>query len=181
MITTIIYTPNFIRDPDEDFRLLWIHLHWIHHDKVPRQEYYCNDVDAPYTYGKGAGERTYQVQPWHPILQRIRDQVQALTGEVYETCFVNGYNDEKDQLGWHADNSPEMDNTRSIAIVSLGAEREIWFRKNGEPAAIEKLRLENGSLCLMQPGMQDTHEHRIPKSDRVCGPRISLTLRGFIK
>jgi hypothetical protein len=32
----------------------------------------------------------------------------------------------------------------------------------------------------MLPGMQDTHYHRIPKSDREVGPRISLTFRGYV-
>lgn len=181
MTIPIQYHPNFIPTPDDLFRLLWIHLTWVRHDKVPRREYYSNDFDLPYTYGKGAGERTYEVQPWHPIMLDIRSQVQTLTGEVYETCFINGYDDGSDQLGWHADNSDEMDDRRSIAVVSLGAEREIWFRSNEEPKVIEKLKLGNGSLCLMNPGMQDTHQHRIPKSSlNECGPRLSLTFRGFV-
>jgi alkylated DNA repair dioxygenase AlkB len=97
----------------------------------------------------------------------------------FDVVFLNGYKDQSDQLGWHADDSPEMDDNRSIAIISLGAEREIWFRKNGE-TLIHKLLLENGSVCLMLPGMQDTHQHRIPKANHAVGKRISLTFRGTI-
>ena len=32
----------------------------------------------------------------------------------------------------------------------------------------------------MGAGLQDTTQHRIPKSDRVCGKRISLTFRGYV-
>ena len=45
---------------------------------------------------------------------------------------------------------------------------------------IEKLLLGHGSAAIMAPGMQDTHEHRIPKSSRQCGVRISLTFRGYV-
>ena len=72
-----------------------------------------------------------------------------------------------------------MDDGRPIAIVTLGAEREIWFCPNEDRADISKVLLEHGSLCVMAPGMQDTHLHRIPKAGFECGPRISITFRGY--
>jgi hypothetical protein len=85
-------------------------------------------------------------------------------------------------------------------------EREIWFRpsichvckaKIGEkhgiicsvgidefkpnPLDVQKLELENGSMVIMPPGMQDTHQHRIPKASFMCGKRISLTFRTYVK
>lgn len=159
---------------------LWLGLDW---KAVAgnRLEYYCNDFDKTYTYGQKDYARVYEVQPYHPMITYLRDLLEQHTKQKFEVCFLNCYRDGKDQLGWHADDSPEMDDERPIGIISLGAEREIWFRQNtgGEPA---KLLLENGSLCLMQPGMQDTHQHRIPKSHlAVCGPRISLTFRGYVE
>ncbi len=41
--------------------------------------------------------------------------------------------------------------------------------------------VEPGSLFIMPPGMQHTHEHRIPKGDRAMGGRISLTFRRFLE
>lgn len=72
-----------------------------------------------------------------------------------------------------------MDDNRPIAIVTLGAEREIWFRERGNDDSRESLVLTHGSLCLMAAGMQDTHDHRIPKAGFECGSRISLTFRGY--
>jgi alkylated DNA repair dioxygenase AlkB len=72
-----------------------------------------------------------------------------------------------------------MDDKRPIATISLGVEREIWFRPNNS-TDITKVLLGNGSLCLMLPGMQETHQHRIPKAPFHCGERISLTFRGYI-
>lgn len=175
----ITYISKFIPNPNVHFKTLWEELDWIHHDKVPRREYYCNRWDEPYTYGKGEFARTYQPQTEVNAIINIWWVVERKLAADFDICFLNGYEDSSDQLGWHSDDSPEMDDTRPIAIVSLGAERDIMFRKK-DSKEVERLKLENGSLCLMQPGMQDTHQHRIPKAGFECGPRVSLTFRGFV-
>lgn len=178
----IEYYPNWLLTPNSAFRALREELNWVRHDKVPRSEYYVNDVNVPYTYGVKDFARTYQPQPSHNIINQMRRDLHAAGHGPYEVCFLNMYEDGSDQLNYHADDSPEMDDARSIAIISLGEEREIWFRPQTEKTPVTKLRLGHGSLCIMKPGMQDTHFHRIPKSDRhVCGPRISLTFRGYVQ
>jgi alkylated DNA repair dioxygenase AlkB len=205
----IEYYPNWVKDPDGAYKALREELAWVRHDKVPRSEYYSNLHDVPYTYGMKDFARTYQTQPWHPVMEQFRqDLADAKYEGPHDVCFLNMYEDGSDQLGNHADDSPEMDDARSIAIISLGAEREIWFKLQPQVIAarmekflsenwgleadvydmyedklkvVTKLRLGHGSLCIMKPGMQDTHFHRIPKSDRQnCGPRISLTYRGYV-
>lgn len=181
MNAPIKYWPGFVEDPAFVFGVLWNDLEWVHRDQTPRIEYYCNVAGTPYTYGRGAGQRTYEAQPWHPVITAIREGAEKIAGCRFEVCFLNGYRDGSDQLGWHADDSPEMDDERPIAIVSLGARREIYFRPQDDKLAVEKLWLDSGSLCLMLPGMQNTHFHRIPKSSvQNCGPRVSLTFRGLV-
>lgn len=159
---------------------------------VPRMEYYINTVGVPYTYGRGDFARTYQPQPEIGTIDFIRHRVERMAGAKFEVCFLNRYLNQSDHLGWHADDSPEMDDARPIAIVSFGVEREIWFRRklprvvNGNdleelPPTITKVLLQHGSVCIMRAGMQDTHEHRIPKCGRQCGERISLTFRGYVR
>jgi alkylated DNA repair dioxygenase AlkB len=161
------------------FDILWNELDWEHRE-APRLEYYCNDIPNPYTYGKGAGERTYLPRPWHEKMIGIQEQLEEMLNSKFEVCFVNGYRDGKDQLGWHADDSPEMDDARPIVVVSFGATREIWTRDNVTREVV-KYPLEGGSIFVMPPGFQDTHQHRIPKSDKIdCGPRLSLTFRGYV-
>lgn len=155
-------------------------VEWVQRERTPRQEaFYCkHDVD--YTYGSGAGERTYS--PNLDIPDRLRDVwafAEALSGTKYEACFLNRYDNEREHLGWHADDSGVIDDSRPIAVISYGAERELWFREN-TGGDVEKLLLENGSMLLMHAGMQDTHQHRIPKHHAKCSTRISLTLRGLI-
>ncbi len=168
------------------FEQLRDELRWVRHGTTPRMEYYVNKIKVPYTYGKEEFARTYHPQPEHNAIECVRVAVEMYTGVEFEVCFLNRYVSAQDHLGWHSDNSPEMDDERPIAIVSLGAEREIMFRDipfhngidyRGMPA--ERHLLTAGSLCVMAPGMQDTHQHRLPKSGRQCGERISLTFRGY--
>lgn len=173
------YIPDFLPEPTQAFNTLWQDLAWQRRGSTPRREYYANDVEVPYVYGKGAGVREYLPQPWHALMRDIQERLQAHCGCRFEVCFLNGYENQSDHLGWHADDSPEMDDDRPIAIVSLGVAREIWFCPQNNTKDVQKLLLQPGSLCLMHAGMQDTHYHRIPKAGFLCGERISLTFRGY--
>jgi alkylated DNA repair dioxygenase AlkB len=179
--TSVIYIPGAIRDPDWYFSELMENLEWVQMGNTPRKEYYCSLHGKPYTYGSGRGVRTYNPQPWVPALSVLRGLSEHFSLAKQEVLFLNRYEDCRDQLGWHADDSPEMDDERPITIITLGAERDIMFRPNGNRDHVTRLKLEHGSICIMPPGMQDTHMHRIPKSDNVkIGPRISLTFRGYV-
>lgn len=156
-------------------------LDWVHKDPaIPRREYYVHDQCLAYTYGSGKFARTYESQAPDPVITMIRRLLRADFGVDFDVVFLNIYDHERHQLGWHADDSPEMSDDHPIVTVSLGAEREIWFRPNDDTKDVTKIRLAHGSACAMLPGMQDTHVHRIPKNDRVCGPRISLTFRVYV-
>ncbi len=204
----VSYIKNFVQTPSLSFLALKNDLNWERRGDAPRSEYYCNDFPSPYVYGRGKGKRLYEPRPYHPEIMAIRHQLEMYTGYVFEVCFLNRYMDQSDHLGWHSDDSPEMDDARPIASVSLGIEREIWFRekppelvgagvdrrvladrrwhdrsatpRREDPAPTTKLLLEHGSLCMMAPGMQDKWQHRIPKCSAKCGERISLTFRGYI-
>lgn len=104
-------------------------------------------------------------------------------GLAFNVCFLNRYDDHRNQLGWHADDTPGMLHEHPIAVVSLGAAREIWWRPIGQTGVVpadQRQLLEDGSLFMMPAGFQRTHQHRIPKHDRPCGPRASLTFRRYV-
>ncbi len=175
-------------------------LAWVQETSA-RSEYYWHEAGHPYTYGEGNGRRTYEAQPSHPWIDMIGHQVswrcyglkrvdrtpwrnsEYSQGRDYPTlfdmCFLNWYDNKSQALGWHADDSPEMDPSYPIAVVSLGAQRPIYFRRKGSSGsdAISSLQLEHGSLLIMYPGMQLEWEHKIPKADHELGPRVSLTYR----
>lgn len=177
----ILYDKEFIQNPNELFDSLWNELDWVN-VAGPRLEYYTHDLNIPYTYGTNPQfARTYNPQIKHPVIQYIQNLIEEFHNCKFEVCFINGYRDSKDQLGWHRDYS---DDSRPIVIISLGAEREIYFRETptleNKSTPVHKLLLGNGSLCSMLPGMQNMYQHRIPKCDKQdCGKRISLTFRGY--
>lgn len=182
MDTPIKYIPNWVSDPDNLMLTLKNELNWVRRGQTPRKEYYCNKLNKPYAYGSNGYSRSYEPDIFHPVILDLGEMLFKETGYDFEACFLNFYEHQREHLGWHSDDSPEVDNNRPIAIVSFGVSRDIWFKEIGKSNAkenVEKLTLESGSLCLMLPNMQKTHYHRIPKHDRECGERISLTFRGF--
>lgn len=146
---------------------------------APRRECFFSSKGDAYTYGSGAGARTYWPKEAPGMMAELTAAAEAASGCKFELCFANGYAGPREHLGWHADDSDEIDDSRPIAVMSLGAEREIWVKPRGAgPDAVEKILLPSGSLFIMKPGMQDTHFHRIPKHGAECGYRVSLTWRG---
>lgn len=174
------YTPCKFPNADEVLAHL-LELEWLQVTEA-RQEYFMSDVPRAYTYGAAAYARTYTSQPYTNAVEAIRATLNA-DGLAYNVCFLNRYNDQRNQLGWHADDSPEMDKTHPIAVVSLGAEREIWWKPQdfkGEVPSENRQRLGHGSLFVMPAGFQELYYHRIPKCDRACGVRVSLTFRHYV-
>jgi alkylated DNA repair dioxygenase AlkB len=181
-----IYDKEYIsknKDVNSIFENLMTDLEWL---KVTdaRYEYFMSDVEISYTYGRGAGVRTYSSKPFHNIVREIMNELNADFGTSYDICFLNRYDNEKMWLGWHSDNSPEIDINHPIAVISFGAEREIWVKEKefkGEIPENDKFLLNNGSLFVMPTGYQRTYLHKIPKWNKPCSTRISLTFRKYVK
>ncbi len=182
----IRYFPTFLERATADAYYNHYMDNIVWDERTPaRREAFYSTVDKDYTYGSGDHARTYTPR------NMLEDEYMYMIGldaaekfrisdSPYELCFLNRYENEKQQLGWHADDDIAINHTRPIAVVSLGAEREIYVKPiGGSDSEKERIRLAHGSLLLMLPGMQQTHYHRIPKNDRPCGPRISLTYRAY--
>ena len=174
----IKYIKGFIPNPDEMFETLWNELAWVNRTHR-RIEYWTNIYDRPYTYGSGEGARTYEAQPTHPLVEEVKALLEPEVGFLYEACFLNGYAAKENGLEWHADDDPNIDHSRPIAVVTVGGGRDIEFMVQGDKSTKQRVFLEPGSLLLMLPGMQSTHFHRIPKAGFEAKPRISFTYRGL--
>jgi alkylated DNA repair dioxygenase AlkB len=72
-----------------------------------------------------------------------------------------------------------MSSAHPIASISLGAERVFQMRSKDKQFN-ERITLGNGSLLIMQAGMQETWTHAIPKTVREVGGRINLTFRVMV-
>lgn len=177
----VIYKDGFMEDAYiTSLREELLSLPWETR-RTARQEYFMADTRRDYTYG-GAYPETYWSQPFSEMVENLKRTLNMRLGAEFNVCFLNKYDNEKNHLGWHADDFIGSRTDQPIAVVSFGAEREIWTKPKAYKGEIPdewKYVLKEGSLFLMPVGFQDTHLHRIPKHDRPCSWRISLTFRSF--
>jgi alkylated DNA repair dioxygenase AlkB len=176
-----VYRGGFVSQPDAVLNRL-LGLEWLSVTDA-RLEYFMASKPLSYTYGKAPYAREYNSREYTPEVLLIQDQLNAELGSKFNVCFLNRYNTPKHQLGWHADDSPTMDRDHPIAVVSFGAEREIWWKlqdAKGEVPPDQRQELEHGSLFVMPAGFQDLYYHRIPRADREVGVRVSLTFRHYL-
>jgi alkylated DNA repair dioxygenase AlkB len=185
----VTYIPNFVPDHAEWFARLWGELEWEQRPDAPRREYWTNLLNRPYTYGAGRGIRTYEPKMDHTLIIAGREKIADHVGVMLEGCFLNGYENSRNWLGWHEDDDPGIDHSKPIAVITIGQGRPIEFREvlerpgkgnKGVFGETVSVMLESGSLLLMHAGMQSTHQHRIPKVGHEVKPRISLTYRGLV-
>lgn len=111
-----------------------------------------------------------------PLLAGLRDRVEALTGERFDSVLANLYRGGSDCVGWHADDEPLFGPDPVVASLSFGATRRFLLkRRDGS----ERLRFEltDGSLLVMPRGTQPHWLHSIPRTKRPVGARVNLTFR----
>ena len=144
---------------------------------VPRREYFVGDrPEYHYLY---SGSVSLFAQPWPEFLQKMKMQIEEATTYSFPTAMGNLYRDGNDSNGYHADDEPELGVNPAIASVSLGETRTFRLKpkqKGGQSIGIE---LNHGDLVLMQPGCQQDWLHTIPKTKRICGPRVNWTFRPY--
>lgn len=162
---------------------------WVNRSS-PRDECFMAGPGAPrvYSYGNNNEKReelhTYHAVDMHPAVLAMMRTLNDTFDWGLNVCVLNYYKDERQHLGWHADDSPEQDLTHPIAVTAFGEPRYIWVREKGAQGVVpdsDKFLMTPGSLFVMPGGFQDTHFHRIPKHDRKCGGRISLTFRRLVR
>lgn len=178
-----IYFSSYIEDKEIIYNHLLNDLKWLQMTEA-RKEYFMSNETISYTYGSGIAARTYTSSSFSEPIKKMMEKLNKDFFGEYNVCFLNRYDSQKNALGWHADDSPEMNPKHAICVVSFGAEREIWWKDKSFKGEIPKENrqvLQNGSLFIMQAGFQANHFHKIPKSDKECGIRISLTFRNYKK
>lgn len=180
--------PRYIETSMEDMHVDNIieSTDWLEATSARRECFMSDNGGLSYTYGKGRGVRTYTSIPYNglvkEVLNKVNEQMKSMGYMEMNGCFLNYYEDERQHLGWHADDFINMDHEAPVVVISFGEPREIWWREIGVTGKTPPERiqlLENGSMFIMPPGFQHTHEHRIPKGGRTMGPRVSLTFRRF--
>ena len=188
-----IIAPIYIDDVVAQFTsegefLAWADsLPWAERTTARRECFMSDPAGVEYTYGEGRGKRTYtSVLPDETVqyaMYHVNAAMAARGWEPMTGCFLNRYDTKKHSLHWHSDDFEGMKHAKSgVGIISFGEPRKFWWRLRGQTGVTppsQQMELAPGSLVIMPPGMQFTHEHRIPKGDREMGTRVSLTFRAF--
>jgi alkylated DNA repair dioxygenase AlkB len=147
---------------------------WGKNHPQPRLVAWYGDRGAEYTYSG----ITLTPIPWTDLLLNIKRRVEAAAGSGFNSVLLNYYRDNRDSMGFHSDDEPELGERPVIASLSLGEERTFILKhKVNKLLKPIRIRLASGSLLLMKGETQRHWKHSISKEPRPCGPRINLTFR----
>ena len=136
-------------------------------------------------YGDQGYEYTYSnvnryALPWAVELLELRQRVQQLTGEHFNSCLLNLYHTGEEGMAWHSDDETDLKKNGVIASLSFGAERKFAFKHKQSKEKVE-LYLEHGSLLVMKDTTQSHWLHRLPPTKKVSTARINLTFRTIVE
>ncbi|MGN5766231.1 alpha-ketoglutarate-dependent dioxygenase AlkB family protein [Acinetobacter calcoaceticus] len=135
-------------------------------------------------YGDRRFEYTYSnmnkyALPWTQELVELKQLVEELTGETFNSCLLNLYHCGEEGMAWHSDAETDLKKDGAIASLSFGAERKFAFKHKQSKEKVE-LYLEHGSLLVMKDTTQSYWLHRLPPTKKVSTARINLTFRTIV-
>ena len=114
--------------------------------KVPRLQYWVGDRGSNYGY---SGIRL-EPKPWTDTILTIKERVESLTNEQFNSVLLNYYRDGQDSVSWHADDEKELGRHPIIASVSFGAHRKFQFRpKAKDDKRRFQMELRHGSVLVL--------------------------------
>ncbi len=142
----------------------------------PRLTAYVADPGVGYSYSGLALNR----QPWTPLLEKLRADMEEIAGCRFNSLLLNQYRDGSDYMGWHCDDERELGDRPVIASLSFGESRFFDlrhrdYRHNELPR--QRFELGSGDVLIMRGETQRYWQHRVPKQVRRGGCRINLTFR----
>jgi alkylated DNA repair dioxygenase AlkB len=116
-------------------------------------------------------------QPLPHDVVNVKALVERKLGVAFNGVSVQYYRDGNDSVAWHGDHTEDLIDRPVVALVSLGAVREMQIRSKNKPRRNFSIDLEPGSLLVMAGLAQIRWEHHIPKTARPVTPRMSIALR----
>lgn len=137
-----------------------------------RKVAWYGDKAFPYRYSG----TTKSALPWTNDLLRLKQSIEEISGESFNSCLLNLYHSGAEGMAWHSDGEKELVKNGAIASVSLGADRLFAFKHKKEKE-VKSFLLEHGSLLIMKGETQTHWLHRLPPTKKVHAPRINLTFR----
>jgi alkylated DNA repair dioxygenase AlkB len=121
----------------------------------------------------------YQIVPMHPLLLPLCHAIECELGFAPTNCLLNYYESGRSTMGFHSDATHNLANGTGVAIVSLGAERNLTFRSKTDQDLLVDFPLPHGSLFYMTQLTQDHWTHAVKRTE-TDDARISLTFRRIL-
>lgn len=138
---SVLFDPHWLAVTEADalFQALQLAIPWeVHRIRMfgrlvdsPRLSCWIGDPDASYLY---SGTR-FEPRPWPDALLAVRERLAGETGARYNSVLANLYRDQRDAMGLHSDDEPELGRHPVIASLSLGASRRFVFKSRREAGA----------------------------------------------
>lgn len=128
---------------------------------------------VPYNYSGLDYEPAPMLGPLKPVIQKL----QAQLGFLPNNCLANYYPDGTSRMGFHRDDTANLESGTGVAILSLGVERTLWFRLAENRGQRVGFPLASGSLLYMPPEVQEHWQHGVTRDDSITDERVSLTFR----
>jgi alkylated DNA repair dioxygenase AlkB len=140
---------------------------------IPRLTAWHGDTGRSYTYSG----ITMDAADWTPTLLEIKQAIESVCEEAFNSVLLNQYRGGRDSVAWHSDDELELGPNPIIGSVSLGATRWFSLRHKERRELTDKIELTDGSLLVMKGPTQRFWQHQVPKTTRPVDPRINLTFR----
>lgn len=141
---------------------------------IPRLQCFQGEPEIHYRYSG----LSLISEPWHPIINKIKQQIEALSEHRFNSVLINQYRNGQDSMGWHSDDEAELGENPVIASLSIGQSRRFLLRHRFDKnISQQELLLNSGSLLIMSGQIQHYWHHSVPKTSRPSEGRINLTFR----
>ena len=177
---TVNYYGVVIEQTDRLYESLLTNISWKNDEAVIFGKYMQTKRKVAW-YGDKAFEYRYSgilkiAHLWTEELLTLKQKVESVSGESFNSCLVNLYHDGSEGMAWHSDGEKDLKKDGAIASLTFGAERKFSFKHKTSKEKVD-ITLENGSLLIMKGTTQSHWMHRLPPTKAQHGPRINLTFR----
>ena len=137
--------------------------------------------NLPYAYGKVKHFPTkFDANPY--IFEMYKYVTTRFPSFELNSCLINYYPSGSTKIPDHSDDEQYIDSNSLILTLSLGAEREMEFKRKSNDQLLARVKLGNRTLLIFTKNSQFMFTHGIPPQyfldDYI--PRVSATFRKIV-
>ena len=165
-----LHINDFLEDHASLFNQILAETHWDERMKARKTA----SFGIPYNYS----QIQYAFQPFPDNLEIVRRKMKSVIGFEPNNCLMNFYPDGGSSMGFHSDTATGRQKGTGVAIISLGAQRNMVLQQKSNRDIETVIQLNPGSLIYLDDETQKNWLHAIPKADNAAA-RISLSFRAI--